>query len=75
MKSLTELLEEMKELADREMQFTPEFNALNDVFHKNIPKQSKSDLKEAMTFLSENNIGTLDSTKLIILLEGWTQQR
>ena len=72
--TLLEMLEHLKELADNGMQNSLAFNQSLDLYTQQTYSSdlALSEIEEAISFLKENSIGTLNTENMIEFLEGYT---
>jgi hypothetical protein len=68
---LPEMLEHLKELADNGMQNSMAFNQCLDSYNQQIysSRLASSEIDEAIDFLKENSIGSLNTENMIETLE------
>ncbi len=67
--SFVENLDHMKELAEKGMQNSHAFDQLFDTYIRTTQTASIRELKDAIEYLKENSVGTLNTENMIDMLE------
>lgn len=67
--TLKEILEYMKELSDTGMEKSDAFNRAHEEYIAAITGSTNHEITEAISFLEENNVGNLNVSNMIEILE------